>query len=114
LETVKELLYRGLRCGLYHAGMARPQVWVSRTTPEVYSVTCGDITVNPRIFVEGLCDHFGMYVQELRRESRAAKTVPTSETSLLENFQRRFDAEMTDRIRTRLTKAQLVAPSVKP
>ena len=103
LDEIKKRLYKGLRCGLYHAGMARPQVWVSDTIPSPYVIEYGEVTVNPRLLIEGLHHHFEIYISTLRRSCN-------QETygSLHNGFESRFNAEVTDKVKARLHNAAMM------
>ncbi len=108
-HTTLKRLYHYLRCGLYHDGMARWRVWVSRDLTEVYTVGEGIITINPVLLVEDLGCHFGTYIRKLRKASNA-RTLgdPSPDETLLYNFEKRFKKEVVERAKKLLGKRERV------
>ncbi len=85
-KNLLDLLYKNVRNGLYHVGMTRPSVILSRDPP--FPIQYDDVNktviINPDNLVEALQSHFDEYVTNLRDPSNK---------KLRANFEKRFDSD---------------------
>src|SRR5579883_3418845 len=61
-----ETLYRLVRCGMYHDGMTKAGVHLSRYFPEGFALQNSEFHINPARVVDELRLHFTDYVARLR------------------------------------------------
>jgi len=82
-------LYSTLRCGLYHSGLAEGNILVNSqaTTAVSYDETDKTFTINVRLFVNKIIEHFNNLISLLRRD-----------TGLQENFVSKFNYSMVTHI----------------
>ena len=83
IEKTAVAIYKGVRCGMYHDGMARAGVLISGEfkDPLAYDPNNGMILINPHKVVKDLKIHFYTYIQSLRDPNNEEKR---------RNFERRF------------------------
>ncbi|MGB2695197.1 MAG: hypothetical protein WBD55_08430 [Dehalococcoidia bacterium] len=82
-ETVLDLLYNEVRCGMYHAGITGPSVQLNKDLPAPLGFREGTLTVNTDLLVLTLQDHFSRYLTRL---------LDPANQRLRDNFEKRFDA----------------------
>lgn len=80
-------LYKNVRCGLYHEGMTRTGIVLTGDTTQPYRFEdlgsgTSRITINPKLLVEHLCNHFDSYVKTIEDASNASESA---------NFEAMFD-----------------------
>lgn len=80
-EEILKILYRSVRCGFYHAGVAQGRIRISSTC-EVLSYDGKFVRINPHQLVPRLKEHLQRYLSQLRQ--------PES-SDMRERFQARFD-----------------------
>ncbi len=106
ITKLKDWLWRALRCGLYHSGMSRHGMWVSESLHEVYVFENeDDLFMAPNALVNLLSSHFDDYIAELRQASVEQKE-RGKRSNRLDKFEKRFDAEITDKVIERLARAR--------
>jgi len=83
-KEIVEILYNGVRCGLYHSGMTSKRVFITgeMNASLVFSKEMG-LYIHPNRLVDLALVHFDKYVKQL-------KDFKNSE--LRKNFEKRFDA----------------------
>ena len=79
-----KILYRSVRCGLYHAGTAQPRLVISGDYSQalVYDEETGKARINPHKLVPHMIGHLSVYVASLGDPAN---------TELRRNFEERFD-----------------------
>jgi hypothetical protein len=84
LENMKKRLYEAFRCGIYHAGMTRPDVLVTEApkVTNLYEFHGSTLIIKPRMLLSDVRHHFGAYLDGLRNGKLAAE------------FERRFNWEV--------------------
>ncbi len=92
LEDVAYTMYKALRCGLYHSGMARHGVWIVTTNPAALRLQNDELIVNPETLVENVSLHFDSYIERLRHPNSSY------DHKLLDNFEKRFEMEVTKKM----------------
>jgi hypothetical protein len=77
-----KMLYKHLRCGLFHNGMSGVVVVLNRTFKcAIEFSNRGTIDINPRLFLAAIIQDFQQYINELNNENN---------TTLRNNFNRMF------------------------
>ena len=90
LQILKKL-YKGARCGLYHAGLTRKFVYISGDVASIdFDVHSGTLTINPGDMIDRVAANLKSYCQQLRNPA---------ETVLRANFKTKFDAEILPQIK---------------
>lgn len=87
-EELLDEFYRGIRNGLYHVGMTRPNVILHDGIPGsfAFNESLGALVISPDRFVEDISIRFEAFAAELSDPSNA---------ELRANFEKRFDSENT-------------------
>ena len=79
-------VWKGARCGLYHAAMTGTKVFISKDVSGIfYDSECGCIFVNPSDLIDGVTTHFDHYIARLRDPTQVV---------LRKNFVKKFDQEI--------------------
>jgi hypothetical protein len=87
VDKLLDVLWTGIRCGLYHSGQTKKGILISGGTKEAIRFATADeiVIVNPHKLAEGLIRHVADYRDRLLKEG---------ETSVLgKNFIARYDYE---------------------
>lgn len=63
---IYEKLYRPVRCGMYHGGMTKAGVHISRYFTQAFEPFQDRLHINPAIFVQDVRSHFCGYIWQLR------------------------------------------------
>ena len=83
-DSILDLLYDEVRCGMYHGGMTGPRIRLQGGSEVQLLTIDGDhVTIDPAQLVRALQDHFSRYVKQL--------SDPNNQL-LRDNFRSRFDA----------------------
>ena len=84
IEYVLDLMYSGVRCGLYHSGSTSGRVVLSEgfDGPLVFDPQNISLGINHQLLVPKLKEHFTSYINSLRDEGNQ---------ELRSNFEARFD-----------------------
>ena len=85
VDKLLDLLWSGIRCGLYHTGHAKHGVLITGVTPEAIRFAFNDdiVIVNPHKLVEGLIWHVGNYRDRLLKDG--------AQSIIGQNFLARYD-----------------------
>lgn len=69
--TVRDLLYEGARCGLYHVGMTSKRVFIEGKRPQMfnYDSASSRLIIDPEQLISAMIDHFRAYIAALRAAS---------------------------------------------
>lgn len=70
---IGDAIYKPVRCGMYHGGMTKAGVHLSRYFPQGFSVIGEEIHINPAKVVEEVRQHFSMYVATLRDHTKVSE-----------------------------------------
>jgi len=83
-DYVLDLLYEGVRCGLYHDGSTNGRIVITGgiDEPMILDIQNMLLVINPHLLVPKLINHFGAYVNNLRDHNNI---------DLRNNFEARFD-----------------------
>jgi hypothetical protein len=83
-DEVLDLLYEGVRCGLYHAGITNNRIVLTGGAqhPLSFDIQNQMLIINPHLLVSALKVHFAGYVAQLR---------DASNEGLRKNFEKRFN-----------------------
>lgn len=83
-DKLLDMLYKDIRCGLYHNGIVEGRIILSSKVDSsiVFDPQNATLIINPHLLVPAIKEHFRKYVERL--------TNPDNIT-LRENFERRFD-----------------------
>lgn len=79
-ELILRDYYKQIRCGLFHDGMTKENVVISRSFQNPIEYKNGVILINPHKFLDKVKDDFQQYITDLK-----------SDVDLLRNFISRFD-----------------------
>jgi hypothetical protein len=84
IDVVLDLMYEGIRCGLYHSGITNGKIFLTREikTPMAFDLQNQMLIVNPHLLVPKLKAHLRNYVARLR---------DINNTDLRAKFERRYD-----------------------
>ena len=84
VDEVLDIMYEGVRCGLYHTGITNGRVLLTGEVrhPLAFDPQNGILIINPHLLVPALKQHLGDYVARLR---------DVNNQDLRRNFERRFD-----------------------
>ena len=84
-DMLLDLLWVGIRCGLYHTGQTKGRVFISGNPKETFQLATEDkvIIVNPHNLVDVLIEHVSSYRDRLLNEGENSK--------LGKNFIARYD-----------------------
>ncbi len=84
VDEALDILYKGVRCGLYHAGVTPGKVVLAGEIPHPFAFDPIDriLVINPHHLVPTLKEHLSNYVAQLREEANR---------ELRKIFERRFD-----------------------
>ena len=84
VERSLDILYRDVRCSLYHGGLTSQKIVLTGNSPEPigYNKTSDQLVINPHLLVPNMKKHFGWYVQQLTNKVN---------TRLRAKFEARFD-----------------------
>lgn len=84
VERSLDILYRDVRCSLYHGGLTSQKIVLTGNSPEPigYNKTSDQLVINPHLLVPNMKKHFGWYVQQLTNKVN---------TQLRSKFEARFD-----------------------
>jgi hypothetical protein len=84
IDGLLDALYKRLRCGLYHSGVAAGPILLTRDVdaPLSYRPADGLLIINPHHLVPALRQHFARYADQLRNADNA---------ELRQRFERRWD-----------------------
>jgi len=98
VKKAAKKLYPSLRCGLYHGGMARYGIWVSRLPPgNPFRVKNSDVAIDTTQLIQGIKKHFDLYISELQRLRQLGREEKRHNNKLT-RFKRRFDIEVVDKL----------------
>jgi hypothetical protein len=88
---VRDLLYAGARCGLYHVGMTKEKVFIGggRTSMFEFDAASGRLVIDPQLLIEAVTKHFQSYIADLSKPSEAV---------LRSNFEKKFDHDILPQI----------------
>jgi len=64
-------LWKEGRCGLFHCGFPDGRTYLSHGYTQALAINNGDLQINPRLFVDGVCADFTAYVTALRASPTA-------------------------------------------
>ncbi len=87
-DEAVSMLYEGVRCGLYHAGITQSEIILTETINTPIALEAPHpkflkrLYINPYILPKCLKDHLSEYVKQLR---------DVSNVTLRHNFEKRFD-----------------------
>lgn len=81
-SAVTDLLWKGARCGLFHAGFTKEKIHLSHDDDEAIKRDGDFIRINPRKFLDCVSEHHRKFVSDLRNPSQ---------TDLRKNFEKRWD-----------------------
>lgn len=83
-DEVLKLLYDGVRCGLYHAGITNNRILLTGEAqhPLSFDIQNQMLVINPHLLVSALKSHFSSYIARLR---------DAGNSGLRNNFEKRFD-----------------------
>jgi hypothetical protein len=83
-DEVLDLLYEGVRCGLYHAGITNNRIVLTGEAqhPLSFEIQNQMLIINPHLLVSALKVHFSGYVSRLQ---------DVSNNELRRNFEKRFN-----------------------
>jgi hypothetical protein len=84
IDVVLDLMYEGIRCGLYHSGITNGKIFLTGEikTPMAFELQNQMLIVNPHLLVPKLKAHLQDYVARLR---------DANNTNLRTKFERRYD-----------------------
>ena len=84
VDTVLGLMYKGIRCGLYHSGITNGKIFLTGeiTTPIAFELQNQMLIVNPHLLVPKLKEHLQDYVARLR---------DVNNTDVRTKFETRYD-----------------------
>ena len=84
IDVVLDLMYEGIRCGLYHSGLTNGKIFLTGeiNTPIAFDLQLQMLIVNPHLLVPKLREHLQGYVARLRDENN---------TDLRAKFEIRYD-----------------------
>jgi len=84
IDVVLDLMYEGIRCGLYHSGITNGRIYLTGeiTTPMAFDLQLQMLIVNPHLLVPKLKVHLQDYVGRLR---------DVNNTDLRAKFEIRYD-----------------------
>jgi len=102
LEKAIDRLYRALRCGLYHSGMARYGVWVEWSKPTAMRFARDELIISPEALVDNVYTHFDSYIETLLRPQTE------KDSELRNHFEKRFDLDVTRKMEEIHTKGALL------
>jgi hypothetical protein len=85
VRSAVDLVYRQLRCGLFHDGRTRANVLLSAGFERPIAIEDDVVLVNPHSLMPAILEHFREYIARLRQEG--------PESDLGTNFEARFDAD---------------------
>lgn len=68
VDTVLSLMYKGIRCGLYHSGVTSGKIFLTTEieTPIAFDVQLQMLIVNPHLLVPKLKSHLRNYIERIR------------------------------------------------
>ena len=83
IDVVLDLMYEGIRCGLYHSGITNGKIFLTGEieTPMAFDLQLQMLIVNPHLLVLKLKGHLKYYVERLR---------DTNNADLRARFERRY------------------------
>jgi hypothetical protein len=83
-DFFQDIMYEGIRCGLYHAGATSGRVVLTGEIEQPFAIDPQNmlLIVNPHLLVPLLKEHFASYIARLREPSNQI---------LRDNFEVRFD-----------------------
>lgn len=86
-STVRDLLYEGARCGLYHVGMTSKRVFIGGNRPQMfdYDASLGRLVMDADKLIAAMISHFHRYIADLR--------IPAN-TALRTRFLTKFDHDI--------------------
>jgi hypothetical protein len=89
--TVRDLLYEGARCGLYHMGMTSKRVFIEGNRPKMfnYDAPLARLVIDPERLILAMITHFQAYVAALRGPGN---------TALHRKFVAKFDHDILPQI----------------
>ncbi len=84
IDVVLDLMYEGIRCGLYHSGITNGKIFLTGEieTPMAFDLQLQMLIVNPHLLVPRLKAHLHGYVAQLRDVNNA---------DLRAKFEKRYD-----------------------
>ena len=84
IDVVLDLMYEGIRCGLYHSGITNGKIFLTGEieTPMAFDLQLQMLIVNPHLLVPKLKGHLKDYVERLR---------DTNNVDLRTKFEVRYD-----------------------
>ncbi len=85
--TVRDLLYEGARCGLYHVGMTSKRVFIGGKRPRMfdYDAAGSRLVIDADLLITAMIAHFQAYTAALRVPGNSA---------LRSNFEKKFDHDI--------------------
>ena len=87
---ILDKIYKGARCGLYHAGLTRENVYISGDVKGIqFDSTVRSLTINPGDVIDDIATNFKAYSQKLREPGN---------TKLRADFETKFNAEILPQI----------------
>jgi len=83
-DEVLDLLYEGVRCGLYHAGITNNRIVLTggEQHPLSFDIQNQMLVINPHLLVSALKTHFAGYITRLRDSANEELRI---------NFEKRFN-----------------------
>jgi len=86
-SNVRDLLYEGARCGLFHVGMTSKRVFIGGNRPKMfdYDATHNRLVIDAHQLITAMIAHFKSYLVDLRTPSNAM---------LRANFVTKFDHDI--------------------
>jgi hypothetical protein len=86
-DKVRDLLYEGARCGLYHVGTTSKRVFIAGKQPKMfdYDRTLARLVIDPDLLINAMIGHFKAYVAALRISTNTVQRA---------NFEKKFDHDI--------------------
>lgn len=89
--VVRDLIYEGTRCGLYHVGTTTKRVYISGQGTGMfdYQAPQNRLVINPEHLIKGMLQHFENYIKNLRDPLNV---------ELRKSFEKKFDHDILPQI----------------
>jgi len=81
-ESAINRLWKECRCGLFHSGFTDGRIYLSHGYDQPIAIVGADLQVNPKFFIEAVCNDFTNYVDSLHSKKDAG---------LMDNFVKLWD-----------------------
>lgn len=87
-DYVLDLLYKGVRCGLYHSGITNGRIVITSGIYEPMALDLQNMVliINPHLLVPAIMAHFNTFISRIRDPNNR---------ELRKNFETRFDFDTT-------------------